>query len=211
MKKIVAMADKLARQTPAGWTSLRGSGSTDGAYEIWPNRKGEIDSEWVTFKRDFATVALNVTLPYDAWAKKNAFEGMTVFGHTLVDGCSFTRYGVDTSSCDLVSDATQRYSDHAYGDLASLLAGEFERCRVAKERRATAVAVPGLPFTVQPAWFEKTAATLKAGKPVRLVPAGFGTGYTLTSRATSRYAKRSAELESKLGVMPVYVESFDHD
>jgi hypothetical protein len=59
-------------------------------------------------------------------------------------------------------------------------------------------------------WFEQSADKLRNGLTVTLTPAGFGTGYTL-SKGGRRGRRVSAELETRLGVGPVLVETFDHD
>jgi hypothetical protein len=216
-----ALAAALVAETPDGWVATTGQGYHDGfeAFTGWPGQEKDPATlhPHVTFARDGVCIALNVkplpTGKYDRkWAEEQSFAGCTVEGHTTFDGRTFTRRGIDVSSCDLVADEKHRY-EHDYDDVAALLAGEYDRCAKARARQATAVPVPGLPFTVQPDWFAAAAATLKAGKSVSLTPAGFGTGYTLRPGVPrSRWTKRAdPALEAKLGVGAITVETFDHD
>lgn len=198
------LANEMAKGVE-GWAADRGPGCHDGS-ESWA-QKG---AEWVRLTRDGVTVVLNLSRPLDSWERRSAFLGLTVEGHTLFDGRCFTRRGIDTYSCRLSSRKEEHYA-HAYADLPSLLAGEYARCLAARERSRTAVPVPGLPFEVQPDWFSKSAEQLRRGQVVRLTPAGFGTGFYLLPRAGRGAARAVAELERRLGVGPVYVESFDHD
>jgi hypothetical protein len=204
MTKIQKMVAKLisSGQTLGEWTVKNGIGYNDGQVS-W----GE-DGQWVSFSKNGIDIVLNVAKlnPKDAWEKAEAIDGVLVDGHTLVDHCSFTRRGVDAYSCRLTG--KKPAYGHVYSTLEALLSGEYERCLTARQQRATSVPVPGLPFKVQPDWFKKSADALRAGRPVTLVPAGFGTGYTLSK---NRGRRVSAELETRLGVGPVLVETFDHD
>lgn len=157
-----------------------------------------------------ATVSLNVSEPYE-YDRADAFEGWTVEGHTGFNGRTFTRRGIDVASVRLTSNIDLR--SHQYAGIVALLANELNRCAAAFARAQSAVPVPGLPFSVQPDWFGKSAATLRAGKPVTLYPHGMGTGYTLTNkpaRGRGRY-RANPGLENALGVSPVYVEPLDCD
>lgn len=205
MAKAATLARKLAKES-GEWTATVGSGYHDGS-QAW---KDHTSGTWASFARDGVVISLNLSTPSSEWARGWAFEGLTVEGHTCFDGRSFTRRGVDTSSCRLTSNAKEIH-DHSYGTLAELLAGEYARCTAARERAVTAIPVPGLPFSVQPAWFTTSAVKLREGRMVNLTPAGFGTGYHLSLRGGAWRKRVSAELETRLGVGPVFVESFDHD
>ncbi len=218
---IDALAAKLAAQAPDDWTVTSGTGWHDG-FECWTSDVDEAEKyRHVLYQRDGVGIVLNVraitTEKFSAKREReNSFAGYVVEGHTTFDGRSFTRRGVDCESCSLRDRADRRY-EHGYGSVPDLLAGEYDRCLQARARRATAVPIPGLPFSVQPDWFAKAAATLRAGRPVHLTPAGFGTGYTLRQGAPRRtrgytdVRRADPALEAKLGVGPVAVEPFDHD
>jgi hypothetical protein len=208
MQKTVAKLIKIG-QTLGDWAIKNGTGYHDG-QESWADAQTKV--EWVSFSKNGVDIVLNVTMPNpkDSWEKESALDGVLVDGHTLVDRCSFTRRGVDTYSCRLTSSKKELYG-HVYATLVSLLSGEYERCLAARQRRATSVQVPGLPFRVQPDWFAQSATKLRDGLTVTLTPAGFGTGYTLSTNGRSRGHRASAELETYLGVGPVLVETFDHD
>jgi hypothetical protein len=218
---IDALAAQLAAQAPDGWTVTSGTGWHDG-FECWTRDVDEANKyRHVLYQKDGVGIVLNVRAitseRFSAkWERERAFSGHVVEGHTTFDGRTFTRRGVDCESCTLCDDAAQRH-DHDYGSVPELLTGEYDRCLKARARHATAVPVPGLPFSVQPDWFAATAASLQAGKPVSLAPAGFGTGYTLRKglpRRTRGYTdvrRADPALEARLGVGPVSVEPFDHD
>jgi hypothetical protein len=211
------LATLLVAQCPADWQASTGTGWHDG-MECWTREVDEPGRfHHVVFQRDGVLIALNITLPSTnkfsrKWDLARAFAGCLVEGHTTFDGKTFTRRGVDVSSCELRTDEKERY-EHQYGSLLALLDGEYARCVKAREKAKTAVPVPGLPFTVQPEWFDTTAQTLRAGRSVNLTPSGMGTGYTLR-KGTPRHKwvhRASPDLEQRLGVSPITVEQFDHD
>jgi hypothetical protein len=210
------LVKRLVDQTPAGWKCTTGVGCIvcDGEV-LRPGEYGVTEaSRWLRYERTDgdvnAVIALNVEKA-DTYRKDSTFSGWNVEGHTVVNGGSFTRRGIDVSSCELVDREDRRY-EHGYGDVASLLAGEWERCVTSVTRKKTAVAVPGLPFSRQPEWFTEASKTLKAGKSVTLAPHGMGVGYTLRKGKPQRWAKRAdAQLEQLLGVSPIAVEQYDHD
>lgn len=206
------LADILAAEATDGWQVTVADGWHDGTSAWTADRHPDVaGTVHVRFERDAVVVVLNVSTPAGDWAERSAYRGCQVEGHTVADGRCFTRFGVDTSSCDLVAAPEQRYGDHAYGDLPALLAGEYARGVAAIERRKTLVPVPGLPFNVPPAWFAETSAKLADGKAVRLHPHGFGTGYMLSTRR-GQFSKRAAsELEAKVGTVPVFIDQFDAD
>jgi len=199
------MASRLAK-AGGEWAVEKGEGYHDGT-QAW----NDAGFHWVRFTRDGVSIALNITKATTKWDRDSAFEGLLVEGHTCFDGRCFTRHGIDSYSCRLTSNPKEQRYDHAYADLAALLAGEYERCLAARKRSARAVPVPGLPFHVQPEWFATAAGTLRSGRTVALTPAGFGTGYMLSIvwRRGSRDA--DPELRRRLGFERVYIESFDHD
>jgi hypothetical protein len=213
--RIADLAQNLSDCTAydPSWTAESGVGHVDAYGETWHDNVDPED-RYVTFTKvvnDLSvTVALNLSDPgTDTWNRDRAFEGVTVEGHTLFNGRTFTRVGFDVSSCRL-SD-TSEYP-HDYATVKALLDGEWMRCMVAHERTKSAVPVPGLPFTRQPEWFTESGAALRAGKRVTLSPHGMGTGYILSKKRTSPFDRRAnQQLEQLLGVTPVYVEPYDHD
>lgn len=212
-KKVLSAAAALLAQCPAEWKAEKVLGSTSMFGDDWP----EDGRAFVRYTREDVTVVLNIapvgTGKFDQFARDRAYLGVAVEGDTLLNGGSFIRRGIDCSCCSLhTAKDEQRAESHAYGDLQALLDGQWERCQKVKVRRATAVAVPGLPHTVQPEWFAATAATLRAGKSVSLLPHGMGVGYALSIRRANRWDNRAdAALEAKLGVSPVFVTQLDCD
>ena len=213
-RKVLSAAAALVAQCPDGWKVEQGKG-TSMFGEDFDHGNGGV---FVRYTREDVTVVLNLSpIGTDRWSqfdRERAYMGVHVEGDTLLNGGSFIRRGIDCSCCSLhTAKAEQHPESHAYGDLQALLDGQWERCLKVKARRATAVAVPGLPHTVQPEWFAATAATLRAGKSVSLLPHGMGTGYSLyTGRRDGRFDKRAdAQLEAKLGVTPVFIRQLDCD
>jgi hypothetical protein len=200
-----AMVARLAKQA-GEWAVETGTGYHDGT-SAW----SEGDAEWLRLTHDGVAIAFNLTVAKESWDRPYSFEGLLVEGHTTFDGGrSFTRHGVDTCSCRLATKKSE-YDEHSYQSLAALLEGETARCVAARERAKTAVALPGLPFTRQPEWFPQTAARLREGRIVTLTPAGFGTGFHLSTRRSPGSVRATDGLELMLDVAPVYVSSFDHD
>lgn len=222
--KVVAVMDALRGDAGgAGWNLHVGAGFRDADDYLWtPGVQGTPTTDgWVKFERTedgvTATVVLNVTVAEKAtkyYKPLTYAKGVTVEGHTFVNGRSFTRRGVDANSCSLISDK-KRVLGNDCADLATLLAGQWERCVAADAKRKTAVSVPGTPFTRQPEWFAQATADLKSGRSVSLAPHGMGTGYTLHAPRSVKglaFADRApAALEAKLGVSPIYITQFDHD
>jgi hypothetical protein len=207
----------LTSQAHEGWDMTSGEGTVEFDGSLWHVQAKDPIERWVRFERVVdgvrCLVVLTVLPATDDYDRKRAVLGATIEGHTSVNGGCFTRRGVDTSSCKLVPATEEARADwHHYRDLAALLAGEQARCVAAAERSKTLESVPGLPYARQPEWFATAAATLRAGKAVTLTPHGMGTGHTLSTRARGGLRERASKaLEARLGVGPVYVETFDHD
>lgn len=202
------VVEQIVAATPAGWTSTVGVGSKlfgeDYAEEGTKKRFVEFVHE-----DGHAVVVLNVA-PVETYTRP--WDGVSVEGDVLVDGGSFVRRGIDVACCWLRNEAPGEPNvSHEYSTVESLLAGEKARVDACLERRKTAVAIPGLPFTRQPDWIEKAKADLRAGRSVTLTPHGFGTGYTIHG-AYSRYDQRAKpETEAFFGVGRLYVSQIDCD
>lgn len=206
----------LQAQPHDGWTMTVGAGTVEFDGSLWWKQDPNPIERWLKFERTVdgvqCLVVLTVEAAADEWNRTRAVRGAIIEGHTSVDGGCFTRRGFDTSSCELVPANCAFPGEHAYLDLPTLLAAEQARCLAAASRRKTAEAVPGLPYTRQPEWFVKTASELKQGRRVTLSPHGMGTGHVLwTTRGSFGCARASAKLEERLGVTPIWVETYDHD
>lgn len=184
-----ALAAELAALAPDGWAATTGEGHLDADGDVWALEPG---ATFVRFERadgDLrAAILLNVeaTTPKPgSWADERTYRGRAVEGHTTFNGRTFTRRGIDVSSC-VLRDSTADGYEHEYADVPALLAGEFERCRAAHDRGKTMVAVPGLPggFRVTPESKATIGAALRDGKTYAFTPSGFGTGYQV---ARGRY------------------------
>lgn len=201
-KKIVSLSPAdvagLLCSTPIeGWAMEHGVGYLDMDGELWTkDGHGDNAKPIVTAFAKFSktvgdlrvTIALNVrpssTEKFSkTWDEKHAFSGVQVEGHTGYNGRTFTRRGVDVSSCTL-QDAPGDY-EHTYGNLVALLDGEWKRCEAAHARSLTMVDVPGVPggWRVTPERKAQIAASLKAGKDATFMPSGFGTGYRVFATA----------------------------
>lgn len=88
-----------------------------------------------------------------------------------------------------------------------------ERIPEALERLARSEQLPDIPFSVTPEQKRAVTDRLKLGRGYDFVPAGMGTGYTLTTWQPARdpYAKRSPELAKFFDVPDVWVSTFDAD
>lgn len=212
-KTVKAVAKALVAAVPEGWQVEHGKGGIDldgSTHNCSPAY------EWVRFTTTTdggakVEVALEVSpIRKDArpWVLEGAFMGAGVEGHTILNGGSFTRRGIDCSSCGL-SDTEKRHDRDTAGSVPALLASQLQRCRESLAASATAEAVPGLPFRRQPSWFVAATKALQSGRVVSLAPAGFGVGYALSGRRGGPRA--DAALEARLGVSPIYVSTFDHD
>lgn len=146
------------------------------------------------------------------WETKRAFSGVQAEGHTLYNGRTFTRRGIDGSSCTL-HDVTEGY-EHEYDNLVALLDGEWQRCADAHARSLTMVSVPGLPggWRITPARRTQVSNDLQAGKRATFTPSGMGTGYEIM-RTGGRFAvKLPAETSAFFGVTwSLYYMTIDCD
>lgn len=206
---IDGVVKQIVDATPFGWIATVGIGSKlfgeDYAEEGTKKRFVEFVHE-----DGHAVVVLNVG-PVETYT--DPWNGVSVEGDVLVDGGSFVRRGIDVACCWLRDARSDAIASHDYSTVESLLAGEKARVDAYLERKKTAVAIPGLPFTRQPEWIEKAKADLAAGRSVTLTPHGFGTGYVLTTRqAADRFAPiASAELKAFFGVKKLYLSRIDCD
>lgn len=201
-----------------GWATETGIGWVGMEEDVCDAEEAGGHYDYVILRRTEGDVTAAVALNVRRKAGRGHYEygsvyrNLVVEGHTFVNHRCFTRRGIDVSSVTLRSKDARGAEGHEYADVASMLEGEFERCRRAEEWRRSAVPVPGTPFQRPEAWFAEAAATLRAGRPVSLHPHGFGTGYTIARSKRFRYDQRGpAALEAKLGVGPVYVSTFDAD
>lgn len=227
-------AESLAAQAPAGWTATHGAGwawSWDAEEDAADARRTRTapTHTWVRFTRTDGAVdagipdltvviALNVSTPgsgkFDKWDRDRAWNGRTVNGHTMYNGRSFTRHGIDSSSCELLG-ATAHGYEHSYRTLDALLAGEFTRCRAAHDRSKTMIAVPGLPgdWKVTPTRRQALSLSLRGGGIAEFRPHGMGTGYVVSAKKPRRWGRAlpaaTAEFFGVTG--PLFYETTDCD
>lgn len=104
----------------------------------------------------------------------------------------------------------------ADADVAALCVGEWARCEAAAARSKTMVAVPGLPggWRVTPSRRAQITADLKARKSATFTPAGFGTGYLVTTRPrrgfdVNRLPTATSDFFGVVG--PLFYETLDCD
>lgn len=169
---------------------------------------------WISFKRGDVTVSLSVLASKDRWQRDYLWHGCVVEGNTFLGSGCFTRRGIDVSCCGLRERIESRHETHYRASIVDVLADEWERCERSKTLKATAVAIPTLPFTRQPAWIEKAKTDLASGRSVTLTPHGFGVGYVLSTRSGRdvRHSKPAAsELKAFFGRDDLRIASIDCD
>lgn len=228
---LAAVRDKLAAEAKAGgWTVEVGAGSRFNnetfADEMSPGGCWLMATARVaapdTLRDLIVRITLNVSMPRDAYFRKCAYDGARIEGETeyqVVEpgGAAkgwwhgWVRTGVDCASVWLEKRAEN--GSPYYNNLPALLDGETARCVNSEIRSRTLKAVPGTGFSRQPEWFTKATEDLKAGRVVRLMPSGFGTGYIIyKGRQRASYDKRAVVgLEQALGVAPLFMQSVDCD
>ena len=135
-------------------------------------------------------------------------------GHTtfkLFDGStvSFDRRGIDDSFYHYAS--WSRTIDKE--DLNALVAEQIQRVTQYLEKAATFISIPGLPFTTTPQALEIQKKKLRSKNGhITLCPAGFGTGYIISTVKVNSYQKRALQVtEAFFGTSPLYISTFDAD
>lgn len=209
-----------------GWSMFSGIGYVDCDGELWTKdgygeQAAPITTSYATFLRtvDDLRVAVHLNVvPCStgkfsaAFDSARAFTGVLIEGHTRYNCRTFTRRGLDVSSCSLRD--TPEY-DHEYANLPELLAGEWARCEAAHARAKTMVIVPGLPgdWRVTPERRASISASLQASKRATFTPHGMGTGYEISRGCGDRFAtKLPAETSAFFGVLwALYYTTLDCD
>lgn len=208
MDLIGGVAERIAAIVPAGWTATVGVGSKLFG-EDWA--EDGTKKRFVEFVHEdgHAVVVLNVG-PVETYT--DPWNGVSVEGDVLVDGGSFVRRGIDVACCWLRDARSDAIAAHDYSTVEALLAGEKARVDAYLERKTSAVAIPGLPFTRQPDWIAKAKADLKSGKEVTLLPHGMGTGYALSTRQDGGWSRRADAATAKFfDVDRLFVSTLDCD
>lgn len=121
---------------------------------------------------------------------------------------SFDRTGVEDSFYHV-----PLFKGHGVSDLNVIVAEQIERVKKRLEYFASAVSIPGIPFTVAPDGVEPLKQRLAKTGVVSFHPSGFGTGYRLTKRPTRGGGEQRAlaATETFFGVSPLYVSTLDCD
>jgi hypothetical protein len=89
---------------------------------------------------------------------------------------------------------------------------QLERITKSRETMERSETVPQIGFTVTPERKAEVTRQLKAGKTFSFTSSGFGTGYLLMTRPTSRYSERAKpELAKFFDVPAVYFDRMDCD
>ena len=141
------------------------------------------------------------------------FDSAFSSGHTRFKSANgrwhtFDRIGVEDS---FYFASLYKGDDNAY-DVNAIVAEQLARIEKALAAAATAISIPGIPFTVQPARLAAMKEQLAAGKCITFTPSGFGTGYVISKQAPKWDARRAIrETESFFGVAPLYVRTMDCD
>jgi hypothetical protein len=218
-KKNLTPADVVALLTSVaieGWSMEHGVGYVDSDGELW-QKDGDapITTAFATLQKTVGdlhvTIALNARPCSTEKFSKKWDSGVLVEGHTIYNGRTFTRRGIDVSSCSLRDVAD---SEHVYDNLPALLAGEWQRCEASHAKGKTMVDVPGLPggWKVTPERKAQLSADLQARKRATFTPRGMGIGYeivTTAGRFATRLPKETADF---FGVTwPLYYTTLDCD
>lgn len=137
---------------------------------------------------------------FDAKAEFGAVDGSTSFS---VPGGrrTFDRLGVE-SSFYLNSDATP-------AKFLEVIQEQIARVAKSRAASATALTVPGLGWSVQPAQKEEISAKLRAGRSHSFRPSGFGTGHTICVRKRSGWDKRAPAATAEFFGVPALFYSED--
>lgn len=227
VRHAVPTAAGLAAQAPQGWTATHGTGfafSWEQGEDDWFNKREAVpQGEWVRFAYTdgdlHCVIALNVSkvapTKYNKWERDRMWHGRKVEGHTMYNGRSFTRRGIDCESCKLTDLKSEREFGHTYGDLEALLTGELQRCREAHDRSKTMVEVPGLPggWKVTPTRKEAISLSLRGGGKAEFTPHGMGTGYVVSAKRPRGWGHPlPAATSAFFGVTgPLFYETTDCD
>ena len=202
-------AIKEVRNLP-GFTRKEGQGiAGDSSYEeLYSRDKHGGKGSWVRFVSDDIVIVVNggpissvSSLKYSHGTSEGAY--FSYYGHTLFKTPkgwrTYSRRGVDDSF----------YADE--DDINKVLKEQVDRAKQGIEKSKSDLIVPVYRFILRPEEYEKHKKDLAAGKSIRLAPAGFGTGYTLSTRP-SRWSKpASTEVAQFFGVPKLFAEAFDHD
>lgn len=206
----------LAIPRPEGFEVTTGEGFMGSFEETWERRENEGPMHWVRFKSEDTAIIFNVSWDksYTRHHDKKKIAGcVSVSGHTTYKAggkwWSKSRRGIDDSF----------YIGGHYGeekDPAVVLQEQIAYCNESRERTAQLIAVPGLTsINISPERKVEHTKALKAGKSVRLTPAGFGTGYQLypaNARGLSRYARLAPPATVEFfGAGPLRFETLDCD
>lgn len=147
----------------------------------------------------------------------NATESITFYVHgdgttsfdTAQGRRTFDRRGVESSFYWM-----KQYDGDSseYAPPAAIIERQLERIKESRAKFATAIAIPQIGFTIQPAELENLKKTLESGGSRTFTPAGFGTGYRLSTKWSRSASQATSELQVFLGIRkPVFVERIDCD
>lgn len=130
-------------------------------------------------------------------------------GHTSFTSAqgqrTFDRHGVEDSFYVNPGDTAET--------MRARFAEQLARVEASRARLARSEQVPGLPgsWTMTPERRAEVTAALLAGRGWDLRPAGFGTGYRLSTRRSPLARLASEEAARWFGVQRLFVESMDCD
>jgi hypothetical protein len=172
----------------------------------WP----EFDSLRVGLKSEHVRIEFRI-YPPSQWTRNRTkgltfqFDGTTEFKADVAGKSSwftFDRLGVDTSF----------YGDNLKTpDPNVVIREQIERSLQAIERKKSQVPVPGFPqFLRTPEQLDNMRLEWLGGRVVRLMPSGFGIGYSIQRKRTSWCEPAPRELDNFVGI-PLWVERMDCD
>lgn len=207
MRHMTAYLKRVRAAAPDGFEVTEGVGwmASFGHLEHAPHKKSK--ERWMRLKSDDVDLIFNATLiGKDGSAFCDEKAKVDVSGHTCYKaGASWwskSRRGIDDSF--YTTDLT---------DPTEVVGEQIALIEKSREHTAALVSVPGLNgITIHPKRKREVEELLRRGKTASLTPAGFGTGYQLSTRGRSPWGSIApAETRRFFNVGTLYVQTFDYD
>lgn len=208
-----SVADSIA--TPEGFTK-----TVEGNHSEW-GKPGEEAGLIVKLENETIRLTITITTPSpDDWCGRNYSTQWSCIDSFLVSGnrrVTFFRCGVD---CDTFGGGVPREGAELDSyelkctDVNAQVDALITRIREhqAKTKDYVTLPAPFSSFRASAEQIEGYKKLLRTGQYVTFTPSGFGTGYRLMTRRSSRYDKPvSAEVARFFGVNTLYYETLDCD
>jgi hypothetical protein len=121
---------------------------------------------------------------------------------------TFDRHGVEASFYHM-----SLFNGDKPDPINDIFAAQLKRIAERQEYYKTAIQIPTLPHTTSPEGLPKLKEQLKKSGQLMFNPAGFGTGYHLSTKRTKQWGERRAdpELEKFLDQTPIWLTTVEMD